>query len=188
MRLAFRIDLNSMAPCAALCAAAMVLIVLPAGVDAQEFTLPQSATVAETADTGSATLASTTLAAVATPDMAAIHTASAASMDNAVADNKAADMIDSATSRSDLAGNALSITADTASVNDLVLDDQALSSQRGGFSGMLMVAATPQMMRSFNSGGNRVTLWDEIAPPSQLPVPVDVARSAQGNVTSYQRN
>ncbi|RKF47404.1 hypothetical protein [Paraburkholderia fungorum] len=183
MRLAFRIDLNNIALGTALCAAAMALIVLPAGVNAQEFTLPQSATTAETADAGSATLASTTLAAVTIPDTAAIRTASAAAVDNKVASTN-----DSATSRSDLAGNALSIPADTASVNNLVLDDQALSSQRGGFSGMLMVAATPQMMRSFNSGGNGVTLWDEIAPPSQLPVPVDVARSAQGNVTSYQRN
>ncbi|MFL9863918.1 hypothetical protein PQR67_07050 [Paraburkholderia fungorum] len=183
MRLAFRIDLNNIALGTALCAAAMALIVLPAGVHAQEFTLPQSITMAETADTGSATLASTTLAAVTNPDMAAIHTASAAAIDNKVADTN-----DSATSRSDLTGNALSIPAEAASVTNLVLDDQALSSQRGGFSGMLMVAATPQMMRNFNSGGNGVTLWDEIAPPSQLPVPVDVARSAQGNVTSYQRN
>jgi hypothetical protein len=53
---------------------------------------------------------------------------------------------------------------------------------------MLMVAATPQMMRTAGNGGNGVTLWDEIAPPSPLPIPVDVARSAQGNVTTYQRN
>lgn len=183
MRLAFRIDLNNIALGTALYAAAMALIVLPAGVNAQEFTLPQSATMAETTDTGSATLASTTLAAVTLPDTAATSTASTPAVDNAVADTT-----DRATSRNDLAGNALSIPADAAPVNNLVLDDQALSSQRGGFSGMLMVAATPQMMRNFNSGGNGVTLWDEIAPPSQLPVPVDVARSAQGNVTSYQRN
>ncbi len=63
-----------------------------------------------------------------------------------------------------------------------------LSQQRGGFSGMLMVAATPQLMRSAGNGGNGVTLWDEIAPPSPLPIPVDAARSAQGNVTTYQRN
>ena len=139
MRLAFRIDLSSIAPCAALCAAAVALIVLPAGVNAQEFALPQSATMAETADAGSATLASTTLAAVAAPDTAATDTASTAAVDNTAASTN-----DSATSRSDLAGNALSIPADAASVNDLVLDDQALSRQRGGFSGMLMVAATPQ--------------------------------------------
>ncbi|NPT56478.1 hypothetical protein [Paraburkholderia elongata] len=183
MRLVFRIDLSSIAPCAALCAASVALIVLPVGANAQEFALPQSATTAETTDAGSATLASTTLAAVAVPDTAATHTASAAALDNTVAGTD-----DSAASRSDLAGNALSIPADAASVNDLVLDDQALSSQRGGFGGMVMVAATPQLMRGFNNGGNGVTLWDEIAPPSQLPVPVDVARSAQGNVTSYQRN
>ena len=62
-----------------------------------------------------------------------------------------------------------------------------MSQQRGGFGGMLMVAATPQQMSGGN-GGNHVTLWDEIAPPSPMPIPVDVARSAQGNVTTYQRN
>ncbi|MFM0213621.1 hypothetical protein PQQ96_40255 [Paraburkholderia sediminicola] len=179
MRLAFRIDLSSIAPCAALCAAAVALIVLPAGVNAQESTQSQSATMAETTDTGSATLASSTLAAVASRDTAVTGTANTAAVDNSVAATN-----DSTASRSDLAGNALSIPADAASVADLVLDDQALSRQRGGFSGMLMVSATPQLMH----GGNGVTLWDEIAPPSQLPVPVDVARSAQGNVTSYQRN
>ncbi|MFM0505763.1 RodZ family helix-turn-helix domain-containing protein [Paraburkholderia caffeinilytica] len=184
MRLAFRIDLNSIAPCAALCAAAVTLSVLSAGVYAQESAQPQSATMAETADAGSATLASTTPAAVASPNTTVTaDTPSAAAVDNSVA---SAD--DSAALRSDLAGNALSLPADTTSVTDLVLDDQALSHQRGGFSGMLMVSATPQLVRGFNNGGNGVTLWDEIAPPSQLPVPVDVARSAQGNVTSYQRN
>jgi hypothetical protein len=178
MRLAFRIDLSSIAPCAALCAAAAALIVLPVGVNAQEFTLPQSAAMSETADAGSATLASTTPAAVAARDTAATGTASPAAVQNTVAGTD-----DSAASHSDLAGNALSIPADAPLVNDLALDDQALSHQRGGFGGMVMVSATPQMMR-----GNGVTLWDEIAPPSQLPVPVDVARSAQGNVTSYQRN
>ncbi|RKE34828.1 hypothetical protein B0G76_0855 [Paraburkholderia sp. BL23I1N1] len=183
MRLVFRIDLSSIAPCVTLCAAAVALIVLPVGVNAQEPALVQSSTMAETADAGSVTLASTTLAAVAAPDTAATQTASVPAVDNTVAGTD-----DGAASHSDLAGNALSIPADTASVDDLALDDQALSRQRGGFSGMLMVAATPQLMRGFNNGGNGVTLWDEIAPPSQLPVPVDVARSAQGNVTSYQRN
>ncbi|MFM0079657.1 hypothetical protein P0D72_12330 [Paraburkholderia sediminicola] len=179
MRLAFRIDLSSIA----LCAAAVTLTVLCAGVNAQESAQPQFATMAETADAGSATLASTTLAAVASPNTTVTDTASVAAVDNTAAATN-----DSAAPRSDLAGNALSIPADAASVTDLVLDDQALSHQRGGFGGMLMVSATPQLMRGFNNSGNRVTLWDEIAPPSQLPVPVDVARSAQGNVTSYQRN
>ncbi|MGF6481773.1 hypothetical protein [Paraburkholderia sp. JPY419] len=73
---------------------------------------------------------------------------------------------------------------DAASMNDISLDDQMLSRQRGGAVGMLMVAATPQLMQG---GGNQVTLWDEIAPPSPLPVPVDAARAAQGNVATYQR-
>jgi hypothetical protein len=48
---------------------------------------------------------------------------------------------------------------------------------------MLMVAATPQLMR----GGNNVTLWDEIAPPAPLPIPVDSGQAAQGNIASYTR-
>jgi hypothetical protein len=71
--------------------------------------------------------------------------------------------------------------ADVAASNDMVLDDQMLSRQRGGAVGMVMVAATPQMR------GGSVTLWDEIAPPTPMPVPVDAARAAQSNVTSYTR-
>ncbi|WP_241023598.1 MULTISPECIES: hypothetical protein [unclassified Paraburkholderia] len=63
------------------------------------------------------------------------------------------------------------------------IDDQTLSRQRGGAVGMLMVAATPQLMR----GGNNVTLWDEIAPPAPLPIPVDSGQAAQGNIASYTR-
>ncbi|CAG4907088.1 hypothetical protein [Paraburkholderia saeva] len=72
-------------------------------------------------------------------------------------------------------------SADVGASNDLVLDDQMLSRQRGGAVGMVMVAATPQMR------GGSVTLWDEIAPPTPLPVPVDAARAAQSNVASYTR-
>ena len=112
MRFAFRIDLSSIAPCTALCAAAAALIVLPVGVNAQEFTLPQSAAMSETADAGSATLASTTLAAVAARNTAVTGTASATAVDTSVAGTD-----DSAASHSDLAGNALSIPADAASVS-----------------------------------------------------------------------
>jgi hypothetical protein len=63
------------------------------------------------------------------------------------------------------------------------LDDQTLARQRGGAVGMVMIAATPALMR-----GNGVTLWDEIAPPAPLPIPVDASQqSAQGNVASYTR-
>jgi len=62
------------------------------------------------------------------------------------------------------------------------LDDQTLSRQRGGAVGMVMVAATPQLLR-----GNGVTLWDEIAPPVPLPIPVDASQAAQGNIASYTR-
>jgi hypothetical protein len=64
------------------------------------------------------------------------------------------------------------------------LDDQTLSRQRGGAVGMVMVAATQQLMRGNN---NNVTLWDEIAPPAPLPIPVDATQNAQGNVASYTR-
>ncbi|MFM0038158.1 hypothetical protein [Paraburkholderia strydomiana] len=74
-----------------------------------------------------------------------------------------------ATESGPLAANA----PDTESVSAISLDDQMLSRQRGGAAGMVMVAATPQLLRG-NSGG-RVTLWDEIAPPLPLPIPVDAA-------------
>ncbi|MEM5449671.1 MULTISPECIES: hypothetical protein [Paraburkholderia] len=63
------------------------------------------------------------------------------------------------------------------------LDDQTLSRQRGGAVGMVMMAATPQLMR----GNNNVTLWDEIAPPAPLPIPVDATQNTQGNLASYTR-
>ncbi len=62
-----------------------------------------------------------------------------------------------------------------------MLDDQTLARQRGGAVGMVMVAATPQLMR-----GGSVTLWDEIAPPTPIPIPVD-SQAAQGNTASYFR-
>lgn len=64
------------------------------------------------------------------------------------------------------------------------IDDQTLSHQRGRAVGvgMMMVAATPDLRR-----GNGVTLWDEIAPPAPLPVPVDASQAAQGNIASYTR-
>jgi hypothetical protein len=76
----------------------------------------------------------------------------------------------------------LNLSAESGVTSDFALDDQMLSRQRGGATGMVMVAATPQLMRA-----NGVTLWDEIAPPSPLPIPVDAARAAQGNVANYQR-
>lgn len=172
MRLAFRIDMSRIARCAALCAALCTvgaLIALPAGVNAQESALVQSANPTDTAEAGSATLASTMPAAAASPDATAAITAT-------VPESR------------QLAGEVLNIPADATSVNDISLDDQVLSRQRGGAVGMVMVAATPQLMRgNGNSGRNSVTLWDEIAPPSPLPIPIDAARAAQGNVANYQR-
>lgn len=84
----------------------------------------------------------------------------------------------------------ITLAADPApSGNDTVLagarplDDETLSQQRGGAVGMLMVAGTPQLLHV----GTGVTLWDEIAPPTPLPIPVDNSQSAQGNVASYTR-
>jgi len=79
--------------------------------------------------------------------------------------------------------DALDASDNALPVNAPPLDDQVLSRQRGGREGMVMLAATPQLMK----GGNAVTLWDEIAPPAPLPVPVDSGRAAQGNVASYTR-
>ena len=161
MRFAFRIDLKNIAPCAALCAA-IALIALPGGVHAQT-SQAQFATLAEFADAANAALANAEFTAPGSAD-----------------ETKRA-----GTEPSPLAGNGNSTPADAASVNAISLDDQILSRQRGGALGMVMVAATPQLLRG-NSGG-RVTLWDEIAPPSPLPIPVDAARAAQGNVATYQR-
>ncbi len=66
------------------------------------------------------------------------------------------------------------------------LDDQTLSRQRGGSLGMVMVATSPQFMRG-GSASNAVTLWDEIAPPTPLPIPVDASQAAQNNIQSYFR-
>jgi hypothetical protein len=78
--------------------------------------------------------------------------------------------------------DAFVVSSDT-STADASLDDQVLSRQRGGKVGMVMVAATPQLMQ-----GNNVTLWDEIAPPAPVPaIPVDASRSTQENVASYTR-
>jgi hypothetical protein len=90
-----------------------------------------------------------------------------------------------ATASGPLAANVPDTPADTESVNAISRDDQMLSRQRGRAVGMVTVAATPPLLRG-NSGG-RVTLWDEIAPPAPLPIPVVAARSAQGNVAAYQR-
>lgn len=168
MRLVFRIHLRLTPPHTAL-SAAVILAALSAGVNAQE---PVSAS---STGAGSAALASTLPAAAAAQDPVAGNS------------DAAADTQDASAQAGELAGAALSISADTASSSDQALDDQVLSRQRGGFSGMLMVAATPQLMRGTGSGGNGVTLWDEIAPPSPLPVPIDAARTAQDNVANYQR-
>ncbi|MFC0398679.1 hypothetical protein [Paraburkholderia rhizosphaerae] len=109
-------------------------------------------------DAGYAALADTTPAAAASPETAA------------------ADRED------ETSAEVLNTPADVVSMNDVALDDQVLARQRGGASGLTMVAATPQLTR-----GSSVTLWDEIAPPAPLPVPVDAARAAQSNVASYMR-
>jgi len=59
------------------------------------------------------------------------------------------------------------------------LDEQTRSRQRGGPVGRVTVAATPAPMP-----GNGVTLWDEIAPPTPLPMPADVSQQAAQAVRS----
>ncbi|EDZ97721.1 conserved hypothetical protein [Burkholderia sp. H160] len=157
MRLAFRIDLISRClPYFAICAAfALSAPPATAGAPTAPAALPQSATLTDSSGAAGPTPASLQA------------TAPAPAEDN-----------------SETSANASNPAADAAAMNDIALDDQMLSRQRGGAVGLVMVAATPQLMQS---GGNQVTLWDEIAPPSPLPVPVDAARAAQGNVATYQR-
>jgi hypothetical protein len=117
--------------------------------------------------------AQTVSSAQQTTDFAANETSSATSASNTAA----------LTGGADTNGEqVLSVPADGSATSDVALDDQILSRQRGGAAGRVMVAATPQLMH-----GSSVTLWDEIAPPSPLPVPIDAARAAQGNVANYQR-
>jgi hypothetical protein len=168
MRLVFRIDLHHLPICATLCGA-LTLSVLSTGLHAQEISQGQSARALTSVPVTDP---------VTAPNVAVTDTSAAQN----TTDSASAD-----TSATYLAGTAFSVPADTASQNDISLDDQVLSRQRGGFSGMLMVAATPQLMRSAGNGGNGVTLWDEIAPPSPLPIPLDAAANAQGNVAAYQR-
>jgi hypothetical protein len=163
MRFVGRIDLNNIVHYAALCAA-LVLITVPGGVQAQEAGQAESATLADfAAPLGHAPF-------VFTNPEPAVKTSAEATADTLA-------------ESSQLTGYPLTLPADGAAMNDISLDDQVLSRQRGGALGMVMVAATPQLM----SGNSGVTLWDEIAPPSPMPIPVDAARSAQGNVATYQR-
>ncbi|WP_109478036.1 hypothetical protein [Paraburkholderia sp. C35] len=159
MRLVFRIASNQISrlPAGVAMCVALALSTLPAGVNAQQ------------AFTDATTLSSAQIAAPAADDTS--------------------DVVADATTGSDIAYGMdangrqfFSVPADSAAMNDFALDDQVLSRQRGGAAGMVMVAATPQLMR-----GSAVTLWDEIAPPSPLPIPIDAARAAQGNVANYQR-
>ncbi|WP_071762571.1 hypothetical protein [Burkholderia ubonensis] len=63
------------------------------------------------------------------------------------------------------------------------LDEDALGRQRGRAPGLVAISSASQM-----AGGNAaVTLWDEIAPPAPLPIPVDAQRAMQGNNASYTR-
>ncbi|WGS43027.1 hypothetical protein LFL97_05705 [Burkholderia sp. JSH-S8] len=64
------------------------------------------------------------------------------------------------------------------------LDEDTLSRQRGRAPGYVTVSTASQMA----AGGNAsVTLWDEITPPTPLPIPVDAQRAVQGNSASYTR-
>lgn len=166
MRLVFRIDSNhiSLLPAGVAVCVALALSSMSAGaagVYAQEsFT--------------DATNVTTATSAQQTAEVAADETS------NATADTTTG--VDIATGVDSTGPQFTNVPADSAAMSDFALDDQVLARQRGGAAGMVMVAATPQLMR-----GAAVTLWDEIAPPSPLPIPIDAARTAQGNVANYQR-
>lgn len=64
------------------------------------------------------------------------------------------------------------------------LDEDTLGEQRGRAPGFVTVVSSPQQM----AGNASVTLWDEIAPPAPMPIPVDAQqRAMQGNSASYTR-
>ncbi|MDE1183641.1 hypothetical protein [Paraburkholderia sp.] len=167
MRHVFRIALRHIPPRAALYVA-LIAIGLPVAANAQE----------PAASVGGETSVSTVAAAtiMTEPATATEIAGDAARLPDATVEQGIASTDD-----------ATSVSADASSLNGFALDDQMLNRQRGGRNGMVMVAATPQLTHGMGSG-NSVTLWDEIAPPSPLPIPVDAAaRAAQGNVASYQR-
>jgi hypothetical protein len=157
MRLVFRIDLTPVTPRAA-DGASIALTTVLFGAHAQD------AEPAQSAHAGAAASSEATITRAGSSDARA-RTAAAFRQ----------------------VANSLSISADAASMNDFSLDDRMLSRPRGSAVGMVMVAATPQFMRDNSGGCSNVTLWDEIAPPSPLPIPIDAARAAHGNVGTYQR-
>ncbi|BFG72811.1 hypothetical protein PTKU46_08440 [Paraburkholderia terrae] len=166
MRLVFRIDSNhiSLLPAGVAVCVALALSSMSAG--AADVYAQQSFT--------DATNVTTATSAQQTTEVAANETS------NATADTTIG--ADIAAGVDPSGPQFTNVPADSAAMNDFALDDQVLARQRGGAAGMVMVAATPQLMR-----GSAVTLWDEIAPPSPLPIPIDAARTAQGNVANYQR-
>lgn len=74
-------------------------------------------------------------------------------------------------------------SGDASAAASVALDDRVLAKQRGTGLGLMTVAASAQSLR----GGTSVTLWDEIAPPTPVPVPVDTSHVAQSNAVSYFR-
>ncbi|ACC69975.1 hypothetical protein PPMP20_21240 [Paraburkholderia phymatum] len=157
MRLVFRIDSNPvpLLPAGFAVCVAFALSALPACAIAQK-SMSAAAQALSAAQQSTDPAADKTLNAAAASDTAVIA------------------------GETDLNGaQVLNVPADGAATNGIALDDQMLSRQRGGAADMVMVAAPPQLMH-----GSSVTLWDEIAPPSPLPVPID---AAQGNVANYQR-
>jgi hypothetical protein len=72
---------------------------------------------------------------------------------------------------------------ETSTTETVALDDRVLANQRGTGLGLMTVAASAQTLATTSS----VTLWDEIAPPSPAPVPVDTSHVAQSNAVSYFR-
>lgn len=71
----------------------------------------------------------------------------------------------------------------TSATVSMALDDRVLANQRGTGLGLMTIAASAQTVR----GRSSVTLWDEIAPPAPVPVPVDTSHVAQSNAVSYFR-
>jgi hypothetical protein len=121
----------------------------------------------------------------ATTERVAGDTSAPSESAQASVDQPAVSSDDSVTVADNAASKKVFVTGASVTRYDVAsLDDRVLSNQHGRAVGMLMVAAVPDAFRN-----NSVTLWDEIAPPTQTPQPVGAAAGAaqSGNIVNYTR-
>lgn len=146
------------------------------GADAVQATLGGESVAAADSQSNPSVTASVDAAGRVTSDTSA---SAASSEGTDVSNNESVNVAENASAKKVFVTGASSVTR----YDMAQLDDRVLGNQHGRAVGMLMVASVPNAFR-----GNSVTLWDEIAPPTQTPQPVDAARAAQsGNIVNYTR-